>query len=533
MLQKEKLEQAFQKIMQRYDKGLQKEVLLQELVRTFNLDVHGHLREQIEVLLERELTPTEIEKVKTLSFLQHHGTERKGYSHLLVLRQKVKNSDFRATAILLAFILVFIYMGTIALPLHPASPPAATLTSTPTSTPTFTPTVSSLTPSIPSPIVSTPAFLLSDACKLPSIGSDYDYLVPGHLLLEDVYRKKFSSDPDSNDLYAIAYYNNRKILEGYSQYHIIDPISLDVRRGWKIFIPPQDWMDEYKKFPATIPLPTQTDSQSKLYISGSSILSHLSAQISKCSKEVTGIELVQSDVGNTASGLQDLCQSKVDLFGANKEVDAAICGGIELEKFEVAKYAMVVLINENNPNADDIQRNPLTSEELKKLLIDAYSWKKVRGYWTGTETITRHYPPLESGEFEIINDGIFPNQVVFNIEGLNIYNDGQSLIDAVAKDVNAVGIVDYASYQRCKNKNQLIAIPVNGVYAGSAIANNDSKYPLMVTLYLYAEKHAYESNHALRNFINYYLSHELDFLDDLGYLYPSRKGYTGNPDTVP
>jgi hypothetical protein len=55
----------------------------------------------------------------------------------------------------------------------------------------------------------------------------------------------------------------------------------------------------------------------------------------------------------------------------------------------------------------------------------------------------------------------------------------------------------------------------------------------MATLYLYAEKNAYEGNAVLRSFINYYLSHELDFLDDLGYLYPSRNGYAGNPDTVP
>jgi ABC-type phosphate transport system substrate-binding protein len=97
-----------------------------------------------------------------------------------------------------------------------------------------------------------------------------------------------------------------------------------------------------------------------------------------------------------------------------------------------------------------------------------------------------------------------------------------------------VGIVDYASYQRYENKDQLIAIPVNGVYVSSAIASdNGSVYPLMATLYLYAGKNAYESNSTLRSFINYYLSHELDFLDDLGYLYPSRKGYAGNRDTVP
>jgi ABC-type phosphate transport system substrate-binding protein len=370
---------------------------------------------------------------------------------------------------------------------------------------------------------------------------DHDYFVSGHLLLEDVYRKQFSSEPDSNDLYAIAYYNNRKILEGYSKYYVINPISLDVRRGWKIFIPPQEWIDKYKKFPITIPMPAQTTSPSEFYISGSSILSHLSAQISKCSSETIGVGLAQINSGNTISGLQDLCQGKAVLFGANREVDATMmtehsCGGVELEKFEVARYAMVVLINKDNLNADDIQRNPLNNAELTRILTITRSWKDVRGYWSNSKSIARYYPSLESGEFEVVKNGIFPDRIIDqdDLPGLSIYNDKQSLLDKVAEDTNAVGIMDYDSYQNYQNKDQLIAIPINGVYVSSAItSNNSSIYPLMATLYLYVEKNSYETNETLRSFINYYLSHELDFLDDLGYLYPSKKGYAGNRDTVP
>ena len=410
--------------------------------------------------------------------------------------------------------------------------PTATLMPTATFTPTSSPT------STP-----TPTFVLSDKCKLPVGLLNQDYSVPGHLLLADVFRKRFSREPDSNDLYAIAYYNNRKIQEGYSKYDFIDPFGLDVGRGWNIFIPPQDWIDKYKKFPITIPLSTQTGSRVKLDISGSSVLSHLSAQISKCSTETVKVELVQINSGNTVSGLQDLCQGKVDLFGANREVDATMmaehhCGGIELEKFEVARYVTVVLINKNNPIADDVQRNPLTNKELMELLTTAPSWQDVREYWSNNESIVRYYPSLESGEFEIVKNSIFPDRIfdgdADDILGLSINDDKSSLLDRIAEDANAVGIVDYASYQNCKNKSQLIAIPINGVYVSSAIASsNGSTYPLMATLYLYAEKNAYESNTTLRSFINYYLSHELDFLDNLGYLYPSKKGYMGNRDAVP
>lgn len=411
--------------------------------------------------------------------------------------------------------------------------PIATSTNTPTATltSTITHTFTPSTTPIPSP-TSTPTFVLSDQCKLTAAPSSQDYPVPGHLLLSEVYEQEFNEEHVSNDMYAIAYYNNRKILEGYSKYHVIDPIGLDVRKDWTIFIPPQDWIDAYKQFPSTIPFPIPEDSQSEFEISGSSVLSRLSAQISKCSAEIIKTKLVQKNSGTTDSGLHDLCQSKADLFGASKEIDPrSSC--VELEKFEVAKYAMVIFIHKDNPIVDDIQKNPLTHEELANLLTGASSWENIREYWENGELITRYYVPLESGEFEIVQDGIFPNKLVFDPGQLNIYHDGQSLIDAATKDVNAVGIVDYASYQRCENKNQLIAIPVNGVYAGSAIANNDSRYPLMTTLYLYAAKHSYEENATLRSFINYYLSHEFDFLEDLGYLYPSKKGYTGNRDTVP
>ncbi|MBI5953343.1 MAG: protein kinase [Chloroflexi bacterium] len=446
-------------------------------------------------------------------------------------------------------VLLLIYFGTFVLPTYLRPSPTATLTYTITTPPPvsevpevvispspspadITPNTTTVPPPDPTPVVS---------CKLQD-GQGRD-AVAGYLLLQDVYSDKFGTKPDSYDLYAIAYYNNRKILEGYSKYHVINPISLDAGKNWNLFIPPQQWIDKYKKFPITIPFPIPTDSQSRLEISGSSILSPLSAQISTCSAETTGTELVQMNLGNTITGLRDLCQSKVHLFGANREVDEAMmteyhCSGIELEKFEVARYAMVVFINKDNPYAEDIQKNPLTNEELEKLLTIAHSWKDVREYWEGNESIAKYYPSLDGGEFEIVKNGAFHGRTYDgdedDIPGLSVNNDKQSLLDNVAVDASAVGIVDYGSYQSYKNKNQLIAVPVNGVYVGSAIAaDNASKYPLATTLYLYANKNTYETNEALRSFINYYLSHELDFLDDLGYLYPSRSGYAGNPDTVP
>lgn len=445
---------------------------------------------------------------------------------------------FRVSGLLL---LLLIYLLTFVLPINPASAPAIASPYKPVASPVVTEVIAVTASPMTSTITLTPPFELTDKCKLPLDPLDHDFLVPRYLLLRDVYIAQFGVDPDFNALYAIAYYNNRKIMEGNKQYHFIDPSSLDVKKDWRIVIPSQDWIHEYQQFPVTLPLLTQNSSRSELDISGSSVLSHLSAQISKCSIETTGVALEPINSGNTVSGLQDLCQGKVDLFGANKEIDAAMmteyhCGDIELEKFEVARYVMVVLINKNNPNAGDMQNNPLTNKELTELLITAHLWKDVREYWKNSEPVARYYPSLNSGEFEIVKDGIFPDRNVLQADflGLRIENDKQLLIDSITANTNAIGIVDYDSYQDYKNKDQLIPIPIDGVYVGSALASdNDSPYPLLTTLYLYAEKHAYQNNDVLRGFINYYLSHELDFLEDLGYFYPSKKGYKENRDTVP
>ncbi|MBN8581134.1 MAG: protein kinase [Anaerolineae bacterium] len=419
---------------------------------------------------------------------------------------------------------------------HLVSTSLSTSTPAPSLPITATLRVTSLPP--PTPISSpTIPVMGSDQCALPLDPLAHDYLAPRYLLLREVFIGHFDSEPDFNDLYAIVYYNNRKIIEGH-QYDFIDPSRLDVGKGSKIIIPSKKWIDDYKKFPVTIPLLPQIDSRSALEISGSSVLSHLSTQISRCSAEAIGVELRAINSGNTVSGLQDLCQGKVDLFGANMEIDSTMlvehhCGDIELEKFEVARYAMVVLINKNNPNADDMLNDPLTATELTKLLVDARLWKDVRDDWSNNEDIARFYPSLESGEFEIVKSNIFPDSVVADVPELNVNDNSQLLIEEITENAHAVGIVDYESFQSYENNSQLIAIPVVGFYVNSAIDDPDSKYPLMTSLYLYAEKHAYENNETLRGFINYYLALELDFLENLGYLDPSNRGYRGNRDTVP
>lgn len=86
MLQRAKAEKIFQKIMQQYDYGNQKDVLYLNLVHGLDLDTQKDIPDQLETLLERRLTSTEREKVNNLNFVRHHGTKGKGGLYFLAMR---------------------------------------------------------------------------------------------------------------------------------------------------------------------------------------------------------------------------------------------------------------------------------------------------------------------------------------------------------------------------------------------------------------------------------------------------------------
>jgi ABC-type phosphate transport system substrate-binding protein len=383
------------------------------------------------------------------------------------------------------------------------------------------------------------------SCDLPSIDQNDlmpDYTAPRFMLLRDAYKEIYHSDPDPFDLYALTYYNNRKIREGYTIYHAIDPSYLGVEKGWKIFSPPRSWIKRYKAFPLSILQLTQPDTESPIRISGSSILSPLSSKISSCFEKVTEVKSVYINLGNTESGLRDYCQSKVDLFGANIEIDSKMlnengCVDVELEKFEVARYAIVIIVNRKNPILDDLYKNSLNTKDMAMLLSSADLWKNVRDYWHDS-TITRYYPALASSNFEVVKNKFFTNaKEPLTIKSEKTIDDEISLMDKVSSDENSIGIVSYSSYQQYGNIDKLAVVPIDSISPNAeTLSGEHPKYPLAFTLYLYTGKVTYSNNINLQSFIDYYLAYEIGFIDKLdkfGYLYPGSNGYLKNLDAPP
>jgi len=238
---------------------------------------------------------------------------------------------------------------------------------------------------------------------------------------------------------------------------------------------------------------------------------------------------VQIEPNNTKSGLIDFCQGRADMFGASEEVTPKMisdngCLDVNFLKFEVARYATVIFMNNKNPYADELRETPLNGDELARLLFSAQLWSDVRSAWD-SEPITRYYPPTEGGLFEIVKNNILPTlDNSLEIANLNIIKVVDMIPQEVADDRFSIGFSGYADYQ--SEIENLIPIGIDNVFPNSdTIKGDDPSYPLARSLYLYISKVRFNESPSLRFFINYYLTYELDFIDELGYFYPAKQGF--------
>jgi ABC-type phosphate transport system substrate-binding protein len=418
---------------------------------------------------------------------------------------------------------------------RPSSPTAEPTTPPPGLTPqtdlppTSIPTVSTGVSTLSIPITGRPPLCIQYPQN--QAGWNTDYKSGNSITLEKLYRDTYGQPRNFLDIYAIAYYNNRKVLENKSTYNSINPVKLSIDKNQTIFLPPKAWIDQYRDFPRPILENIRDNPRSAVRISGSSVLDALSFQIEKCFEETNRNYDISLESKSTAAGLYDYCQGNADIIAASEEITAKLmdengCSGINLHKFEVASDSIVIFINENNPYAEDIRESPLNRNELVQLLFTAASWHDIRDKW-GTEPINRDYPSTKGGSFEIVKNELYSNWSVSDeIPNLVTFekDSDYSAVGGVINDLYAIGFSRYEPYRL--NNMRLIALPIDNVLPNPETIQGESPtYPLTRTLYLYTGETKFNENPLLRYFVNFFLTYELDYLDELGYLYPSQENF--------
>lgn len=115
-----------------------------------------------------------------------------------------------------------------------------------------------------------------------------------------------------------------------------------------------------------------------------------------------------------------------------------------------------------------------------------------------------------------------PNSLVLALEEERLLNadntvsseNDNDLVDAISADPNAIGFFGYAYYR--ENNDRLNLLTVNGVEP-TAVTVEDGSYPLARPLYLYTSADTLTQNQAASIFINYYLTHINQEIENVGY----------------
>ena len=358
-------------------------------------------------------------------------------------------------------------------------------------------------------------------------GLPKDYVANRVISSEDLYEQFVAGKRDNMDLFAMVYYNNRRAAEDPS-YQFIDPVRLTIERNSKVFLPSMLLVDQYRTYP--IPVLERLDpgnTVTTINFSGNSALSALSQQIAECFEATHPDFDIQLESNSTASGLIDFCEGRANLFGTSEKITSQRasengCSNIDLLEFEVARYAPVIFISDRNPYASELRESPPTKDELASLLFSAEVWGDVREDW-GDEPISRYYPPVEGGVFEIVKNTVLQtldtNPPIPNLDD----KQGSLIPQKVAEDAFSIGFSGFADYQN--QRGDLIAIPIEEILPNLETIQGDSPtYPLTHSLYLYTGQTTFNNNPLLRYFINYYLVYDLDFLDEPSYFRPNTNG---------
>lgn len=232
----------------------------------------------------------------------------------------------------------------------------------------------------------------------------------------------------------------------------------------------------------------------------------------------------------SGAGYERFCKTgETDIANASRpirqsEVDNCRAIGREPLEFRVGTDALAIVVSTQNDFLTSISK-----EDLAKVFSGEYtSWNQVNpAYPDGT--ITLYSPGTDSGTFDYFVEEVmapaFPNAegradvnngraAILGVEGIQLSEDDNVLVNGVAGDPYAIGYFGYAYY--VENTSKLKALAVNDVEPTQANVDNGT-YPLARPLFIYSDATIMQEKPQVAAFIAFYLNNLDDNIVDVGY----------------
>jgi phosphate transport system substrate-binding protein len=221
--------------------------------------------------------------------------------------------------------------------------------------------------------------------------------------------------------------------------------------------------------------------------------------------------------GGSGTGLASLINGTVDIANASRaikkeEIADAEKRGVEPVEYVIARDAIAVIVNPNNPVQE------LTLEQVSRIFRGVYTnWKELGGEDRPIVRVSRetnsgtHVYFLES----VIRLGQKDNKDIFSADTL-LLPSSEGIISEVSDNPNAIGY-DGLGYVTPHVKVLAIAKERGGEYIlPSAETVNSGTYPIARDLYMYTNK---GTNQAIQDYLAWVLSPEAQkIVTELGFV---------------
>jgi phosphate transport system substrate-binding protein len=267
--------------------------------------------------------------------------------------------------------------------------------------------------------------------------------------------------------------------------------------------------------------PEPADVTGDIITAGSSTVFPVSERMAELFQQEGYEGNITVDSIGTGAGFERFCVAgESDISNASrpiKDSEKEACQSIGREplEFRVGTDALAVVVSSQNDFITSI-----SLENLAKIFSgEIKNWNELDASYPA-EAIKVYSPGSDSGTFdyfvEAVMDPAYENgeEALLSLEGVQLSEDDNVLVQGVAGDKYAIGYFGYAYY--IENAGSLNALNVNDVEPSQANVDNGT-YPIARPIFIYSTAQIMQEKPQVSAFIAFYLNNLDDNIVDVGY----------------
>ena len=239
---------------------------------------------------------------------------------------------------------------------------------------------------------------------------------------------------------------------------------------------------------------------------------------------------VSVGISGTGGGFQKFCRGETDVQDASRPItssELALCqsSGVQFFELPVAYDALSVVVSASNNWVESVTLKELKAMWEPSAHMKVTTWDQIRRDWP-TIPLKLFGAGPASGSFDYFTEAIV-GQAKASRADYTGSEDDNVLVDAIADSRLALGYIPYAYLE--PNRRRLKALAIDSG-KGPVLPTKDTvvsgQYqPLSRPIFIYVNQRSAVDS-AVRRFVEYYLAHAPELIEQVGYVPFRPEAYT-------